>query len=54
MPVQMVAPEPPGAEATMPPSNNQMNRDWTPPGPGWGAKLNEDVIAAHPPKFVTS
>ena len=25
-----------------------------PPGPGWGAKLNEDVIAAHPPKFVTS
>ena len=23
-----------------------------PPGPGWGAKLNEDVIAAHPPKFV--
>ncbi|MGY9054246.1 MAG: mandelate racemase/muconate lactonizing enzyme family protein [Alphaproteobacteria bacterium] len=24
-----------------------------PPGPGWGAKLNEDVIAAHPPKFVT-
>ena len=23
-----------------------------PPGPGWGATLNEDVIAAHPPKFV--
>ena len=23
-----------------------------PPSPGWGAKLNEDVIAAHPPKFV--
>ena len=23
-----------------------------PPGPGWGAELNEDVIAAHPPKFV--
>ena len=23
-----------------------------PPGPGWGAQLNEDVIAAHPPKFV--
>jgi len=23
-----------------------------PPGPGWGAKLNEDVIKAHPPKFV--
>ena len=24
-----------------------------PPGPGWGATLNEDVIAAHPPKFVS-
>ncbi len=24
-----------------------------PPGPGWGARLNEDAIAAHPPKFVT-
>jgi L-alanine-DL-glutamate epimerase-like enolase superfamily enzyme len=23
-----------------------------PHGPGWGATLNEDVIAAHPPKFV--
>lgn len=23
-----------------------------PPGPGWGATLNEEVIAAHPPKFV--
>ena len=23
-----------------------------PNGPGWGAKLNEDVIAEHPPKFV--
>ncbi len=23
-----------------------------PPGPGWGATLNEDVIKAHPPKFV--
>ena len=23
-----------------------------PPGPGWGASLNDDVIAAHPPKFV--
>lgn len=23
-----------------------------PPGPGWGASLNEEVIAAHPPKFV--
>ena len=23
-----------------------------PPGPGWGAQLNEDVIAEHPPKFV--
>jgi galactonate dehydratase len=23
-----------------------------PPGPGWGATLNEDVIGAHPPKFV--
>lgn len=23
-----------------------------PHGPGWGAKLNEEVIAAHPPKFV--
>jgi len=24
-----------------------------PPGPGWGTSLNEEVIAAHPPKFVT-
>jgi len=23
-----------------------------PPGPGWGASLNEDAIRAHPPKFV--
>ena len=23
-----------------------------PPGPGWGATLNEEVIAAHPPKVV--
>lgn len=23
-----------------------------PPGPGWGAQLNEDVIAEHPPKFI--
>lgn len=23
-----------------------------PPGPGWGATLNEEVIRAHPPKFV--
>ncbi|MEQ9122487.1 MAG: enolase C-terminal domain-like protein, partial [Alphaproteobacteria bacterium] len=23
-----------------------------PPGPGWGATLNEDAIRAHPPKFV--
>ncbi len=23
-----------------------------PPGPGWGANLNDEVIAAHPPKFV--
>ncbi len=23
-----------------------------PPGPGWGATLNEEVISAHPPKFV--
>lgn len=23
-----------------------------PTGPGWGAKLNEEVIAAHPPKFL--
>ena len=27
-------------------------RSRLPPGPGWGAKLNEDVIAEHPPKFV--
>lgn len=25
-----------------------------PPGPGWGATLNEDVIAEHPPKFVAA
>ena len=24
-----------------------------PSGPGWGAQLNEDVIAEHPPKFVS-
>ncbi|MBM86432.1 MAG: enolase [Rhodospirillaceae bacterium] len=23
-----------------------------PPGPGWGAELNEEIIAAHPPKFI--
>jgi len=30
-----VAPEPPGAGTTLPPSNNQMDRGWTPPGPDW-------------------
>ena len=25
-----------------------------PPGPGWGASLNDDVIAAHPPRFIRS
>ena len=34
-----------GAEATMPPSNNQMNRDWTPPGPGWVYREKKETFS---------